>query len=76
MDGKGRWMDNVFVERLSRGLKYEEVYLHAYGNVAAATAGIGKWIEFFNLRRRHTSLDRKTPDQVYYNQPSGLPRAA
>lgn len=76
MDGKGRWMDNVFVERLWRSLKYEEVYLKAYDNVAEANTGIGKWIEFFNQRRRHTSLDRKTPDQVYYNLPSGLPRAA
>lgn len=76
MDGKGRWMDNVFVERLWRSLKYEEIYLHAYDNVAAATAGIGKWIEFFNQRRRHTSLDRKTPDQVYYDLPSGLPQVA
>lgn len=76
MDGKGRWMDNVFVERLWRSLKYEEVYLHAYDNVAAATAGIGKWMKFFNQRRRHTSLDRKTPDQVYYDLSSGLPRAA
>jgi len=76
MDGKGRWMDNVFVERLWRSLKYEEVYLHAYDSVAAASAGIGKWIDFFNQRRRHASLDRKTPDQVYYNQPSGLPLVA
>ena len=76
MDGKGRWMDNVFVERLWRSLKYEEVYLKAYDNVVAATAGIGQWIEFFNQRRRHFSLDRHTPDQVYYNQPSGLPLAA
>jgi putative transposase len=76
MDGKGRWMDNVFIERLWRSLKYEEVYLKAYDNVVEANTGIGKWIEFFNQRRRHTSLDRKTPDQVYYNLPSGLPRAA
>jgi len=76
MDGKGRWMDNVFVERLWRSLKYEEVYLKAYDNVAEATAGIGHWMDFFNRRRRHTSLDRYTPDQVYYNQPSGLPLAA
>lgn len=76
MDGKGRWMDNVFVERLWRSLKYEEVYLKAYDCVADANEGIGRWMEFFNQRRRHASLDRHTPDQVYYNQPSGLPLAA
>ena len=76
MDGKGRWMDNVFVERLWRSLKYEEVYLTAYDTVAAATTGIGKWMEFFNQSRRHSSLDRKTPDQVYYDLPSGLPLVA
>ena len=76
MDGKGRWMDNVFVERLWRSLKYEEVYLKAYDSVAAAEAGIWHWLDFFNQRRRHSNLDRHTPDQVYYNLPSGLPLAA
>ena len=65
MDGKGRWLDNVFVERLWRSLKYEEVYLKACDSVAEATSGIGKWFGFFNRRRRHASLDRRTPDQVY-----------
>lgn len=76
MDGKGRWVDNVFVERLWRSLKYEEVYLHAYETVAAATTSIARWIAFYNQQRRHANLDRHTPDQVYYNRPSGLPRVA
>ena len=76
MDGKGRWMDNVFIERLWRSLKYEEVYLKAYDTVAQATQGIGDWMDFYNQDRRHASLDRMTPDQVYYDLPSGLPMAA
>ena len=76
MDGKGRWMDNVFIERLWRSLKYEEVYLKAYGSVQVAKTGIGKWLTFYNEQRRHSSLDRKTPDQVYFNRPSNLPMAA
>ncbi len=76
MDGKGRWMDNVFIERLWRSLKYEEVYLNAYDSVAQAKQGIGNWINFYNQDRRHASLDRMTPDQVYYDLPSGLPIAA
>lgn len=66
MDGKGRWVDNVFVERLWRSLKYEEVYLRAYDSVAQARASIGKYLTFFNAKRRHQSLGRKTPDAVYY----------
>ncbi len=65
MDGKGRWLDNVFIERLWRSLKYEEVYLKAYGHVAEARAGIGAWIEYYNNERRHQSLDRMTPGKVY-----------
>ena len=76
MDGKGRWMDNVFIERLWRSLKYEEVYLKAYDTDSQATQGIGDWIDFYNQDRRHASLDRMTPDQVYYDLPSGLPMAA
>jgi putative transposase len=76
MDGKGRWMDNVFIERLWRSLKYEEVYLKAYDTVAQAQQGIDDWINFYNQERRHASLNRMTPDQVYYNLPSGLPIAA
>jgi len=76
MDGKGRWMDNVFIERLWRSLKYEEVYLKAYDTVAQATQGIANWMTFYNQERRHASLNRMTPDQVYYDLPSGLPLAA
>jgi putative transposase len=65
MDGKGRWVDNVFVERLWRSLKYEEVYLKAYDTVGEARAGIGRYFRFYNGERRHQSLKRKTPDQVY-----------
>jgi putative transposase len=65
MDGKGRWVDNVFVERLWRSLKYEEVYLKAYETVAEARLGIGNYFRFYNGERRHQSLDRQTPDQVY-----------
>tara|TARA_B110000285_G_scaffold212573_1_gene256218 strand:+ start:663 stop:1514 length:852 start_codon:yes stop_codon:yes gene_type:complete len=76
MDGKGRWMDNVFIERLWRSLKYEEVYLKAYDSVAQAKQGIDDWLMFYNEERRHASLSRMTPDQIYYDLPSGLPIAA
>jgi len=65
MDGKGRYMDNIFVERLWRSLKYEEVYLNAYASVAEAKAGIGSWLEFYNQERQHQSLGYRTPRQVY-----------
>jgi putative transposase len=64
MDGKGRWRDNVFVERLWRSVKYEEVYLHAYESVSAARTGIARYMQFFNAWRPHSSLDRRTPDVV------------
>jgi putative transposase len=67
MDGKGAWRDNVFVERLWKSIKYEEVYLHAYDSVSAAKAGIARYVTFYNARRPHTSLDRKTPDVFYFN---------
>ncbi|NKW82578.1 IS3 family transposase [Ochrobactrum pecoris] len=67
MDGKGAWRDNVFVERLWRSIKYEEVYLHAYKTVSEARVGIGRYLTFYNSRRPHSSLDRQTPDQVYFN---------
>ncbi|WQP41051.1 IS3 family transposase (plasmid) [Sinorhizobium medicae] len=65
MDGKGAWRDNVFVERLWRSIKYEEVYLHAYKTVSEARVGIGRYLTFYNTRRPHSSLDRQTPDQAY-----------
>ena len=68
MDGKGRWLDNVFVERLWRSVKYEDVYLHAYETPRALRAGLGRYFAFYNARRRHTALDRRTPDAVYFSQ--------
>src|ERR1700720_3366416 len=65
MDGKGRYMDNIFVERLWRSLKYEEVYLNAYASVAEAKAGIGSWLGFYNQERQHQSLAYRTPRQIY-----------
>ena len=62
---KGRWRDNVFVERLWKSVKYEEVYLKAYGSMAQARTELGRYFEFYNQRRRHQGLDRKTPDEVY-----------
>lgn len=67
MDGRGAWRDNVFVERLWRTIKYEEVYLHAYQSVGEARASIGRYLGFYNTRRPHSSLDRQTPDQAYFN---------
>jgi putative transposase len=65
MDGKGRCMDNIFVERLWRSLKYEEVYLHAYATVAEARTGIDAWLSFYNEERQHQSLGYRTPRQIY-----------
>src|ERR1700737_4711068 len=65
MDGKGHYMDNIFVERLWRSLKYEEVYLNAYASVAEAKAGIGSWLGFYNDERQHQSLGYRTPRQAY-----------
>lgn len=69
MDGKGCWRDNVFVERLWRSVKYEEVYLNAYASVPQARAGIGRYIGFYNAARPHSALGGRTPDQIYFNQP-------
>ena len=66
MDGKGAWRDNVFVERLWRSVKYEEVYLRAYDSVSEARASIGRYLDFYNARRPHSSLDGTTPDQAYF----------
>jgi len=72
MDGKGRWMDNVFIERLWRSLKYEEVYLSEYATGSEARAGIGWWIDFYGERRPHSSLDGRTPNEVYNGSEPGL----
>ncbi len=69
MDGKGRWRDNVFVERLWRSVKYEEVYLHAYASVPEARDGIGRYLGFYNAVRPHSALGGRTPDQIYFNHP-------
>lgn len=76
MDGRGSWRDNVVVERFWRTIKYEEVYLHAYTNVPEARAGIGKYIQFFNAGRPHSSLDGRTPDEAYFNQLPSMVMAA
>jgi putative transposase len=68
MDGRGRWMDNVFVERLWRSLKYEEVYLRAYDNTKEARSLIGRWFNFYNSQRPHQALDYQTPMQVHNKQ--------
>jgi putative transposase len=75
MDGKGAWRDNVFIERLWKSVKYEEVYLHAYDSVSQARASLSRYFAFYNIRRPHSALDRKTPDRVYF-QPQPLPKAA
>ena len=67
MDGKGCWRDNVFVERLWKSIKYEEVYLHAYETIGDAHQGVARYLRFYNQTRPHQALDGQTPDQVYCN---------
>ena len=67
MDGKGCWRDNVFVERLWKSVKYEEIYLHAYETVTQARQSLARYFDFYNRQRPHSSLDAKTPDEVYFN---------
>ena len=77
MDGKGAWRDNVFVERLWRTIKYEEVYLRAYASVSEARASLSRYIDgFYNTRRPHSSLDRQTPDEAYFTALPSIPMAA
>jgi len=73
MDGKGAWRDNVFVERLWRSVKYEEVYLRAYDSVFDARASLGRYLDLYNRRRPHSSLDGMTPDQAYFGPQHMLP---
>ena len=65
MDGRGRWLDNVFVERLWRSLKYEEVHLKVYADGREARAGISAWVTFYNTRRPHQALGNRTPMAVW-----------
>ncbi len=69
MDGKGRWVDNVVVERLWRSVKYEDVYLHVYETPATLRAGLTAYLQFHNTERRHQALNRQTPDAVYWASP-------
>ena len=75
MDGKGSWRDNVFVERLWKSVKYEEVYLKAYDTVVEARSSLGRYLDFYNRQRPHSSLDRRTPDEAYF-QPTPIAAAA
>lgn len=67
MDGRGRWVDNVFIERLWRSVKYEDVYLKAYDSIAVARKELKEYFDFYNRRRWHQSLDKKVPDEVYWS---------
>ncbi len=71
MDGKRRWIDNVFIERFWRSIKYEEVYLKAYNNLSEARQNLKAYVEFYNQRRFHQSLDNWTPDEVYFRKTQG-----
>ena len=73
MDGKGAWRDNVFVERLWRSVNYEEVYLRAYDSVSDARASLGRYLDLYNHRRPHSSLDGLTPDRAYFGNKSTPP---
>lgn len=76
MDGKGAWRDNVFVERLWRTIKYEELYLRAYDSVSAARESLCRYLAFYNSRRPHSSLDGQTPDKAYLKPSTPIPVAA
>lgn len=76
MDGRGRWMDNVFIERLWRSLKYECVYLNAFETGSEARAGIGRWVEYYNADRPHSALGGRTPTETHQGIPDGIRLAA
>jgi len=67
MDGKGRWMDNVFIERLWKSVKYEDIYLKSYGSMTEARKGLAQYFIFYNEKRWHQNFDRKTPSMVYFD---------
>jgi putative transposase len=76
MDGRGRWMDNVFIERLWRSLKYECIYLHAFETKSELRAGLTGWVDHYNTHRPHSKLGGKTPNEVYFAHPPPPPRPA
>jgi putative transposase len=76
MDGRGAWRDNVFVERLWRTIKYEEVYLRAYDSVSEARSSIGRYLAFYNAGRPNSGLDGQTPDEAYFKPLQPIPAAA
>ena len=69
MDGKGRYLDNIFIERLWRSLKYEDIYIKAYASVLEARRGIGGWLNFYNGERLHQALGYRTPCEVFQAPP-------
>ena len=71
MDGRGRWMDNVFIERLWKSVKYEDIYLKAYNSIAEVRRGLTTWFDRYNTQRRHQGLDDRTPDEVYWSMLPG-----
>jgi putative transposase len=71
MDGKGRFLDNIFIERLWRSLKYEEVFIKAYGSVLEARRGIGRWLSFYNDERPHQALGYRTPGAIFAGEACG-----
>jgi len=76
MDGRGRWMDNIFIERLWRSVKYEDVYLKAYDSISEARQGLKTYFDFYNRLRKHQRLDRRTPDEVYWTTVSKKEKVA
>jgi putative transposase len=76
MDGKGRWMDNVFIERLWKSVKYEDIYLKAYASMAEVKKGLASYFQFYNEKRWHNNFDRKTPTMVYFGTESQKQAAA
>jgi putative transposase len=76
MDGKGRWMDNVFIERLWKSVKYEDIYLKAYSSITETRKGLSQYFKFYNEKRWHQNFDRKTPSMVYFDSPAQKQAAA